>query len=194
MPFWKRNNDAGRDRRTDTDAAAGAAQRPYTTVLGHAVIEIGRKELYEDGVEFCGPAITAAYADAGFDIRLDHDADPPPDANVPDGDDEIVRWIWIDDHCIIEEYNHFADIRLADGGITSFQALDWDLITALRDRYHNPQETAQNWQLGGIDDGYLLILANPEQLQAIGRSPEFPGFGVTDLTGAVEIGRGPAPR
>lgn len=188
MPFWKRRNKDVSGTNGSTSAVE-TVQRAYITVLGQAVVEVGRKELYEDGVEFCGPAITAAFADAGLDIRLDHDAEPPPEADIPD--DQIFRWIWVDDSCLLEEYNQFVDIQLADGGTTSFRALDWDLVSALRERYHKPDNPEQNWQLGDIDDGYLLILANPGQLQAIARSPEFPGFGVTDLTGATEIRRGP---
>ncbi len=200
MPLWKRRKKnptaAGRTVAgigvggdTGTEAGHGGTQDAlrYNTVLGHPVIEIGRKELFEMGFELCGPEITAVFEDAGLEIRLDDQADPPDDVAIDD--DEIIRWLWVDDECLVEEYGVDVEFRTADGESNWLRGLDWDLVAALRRRYQDPSNPDRNWHLGHIDEGYLLVLASPDQLDAVAQSSGYPGYGIVDLTGVAEVRR-----
>jgi hypothetical protein len=180
MPFWKKRRQAtGGAPLSESGGLAGGG--------GQVIVEIGRKELIEEGFEFCGPELSAAFAAAGLNVRLDDQRDPPPDFEVdPDG---MIRWLWVDDHCIIEEYGTDVEIRLGDGQAMVMGALEWDLIVALRERYNDPSDPHRNWHYGAIDEGYLLILCRADQLPAVERSPEYAGFGTYDRTGATEVGR-----
>ena len=181
MAFWKRKREQPAAQHND-------GETPGYTVPGCVIIEIGRKELFEEGFEFCGPPLTAAFEAAGIPISLDHESDPPGYLQLDE--DDLVRWLWLDDECIIEHYEADVELRLQDGSTNGLRALDWDLITALRQRYHHPTDPEQNWHLGAIDEGYLLILCRPNQLQEIEQHPNYPGFGTADLTGATEVRRG----
>ena len=182
MPFWKPKKADPATENQGPNPASGPA-----TPGNPVIVDIGRKELIENGFEFCGPAIATAFASAGLTITLDDQRDPPADANIdPDG---MTRWLWVDEHCIIEDYGVDVEVRLADGEMMLVGALDWDLTVALRERFNDPADPERNWQYGGIDEGYLLILCRPDELQAVERRPDFEGFDTVDLTGAVEVRR-----
>lgn len=157
-------------------------------IAGATIIDIGRKELFECGFEFCGPPITEAFAAAGIAITLDHDRELP--AGIELDDDHIARWLWVDDRCLIERYGAEVRFGLADGSTNGLAALDWDLVSALRERYGEGRSTEENWHLGGVDDGYLLILCTSKRLAELPNEPDFIGYDVVDLTDATEIERG----
>ena len=60
----------------------------------------------------------------------------------------------------------------------------------IRDR----NEPERNWHLGGIDEGYLLVLCRRDELAGLVEDPNYPAYGTryetTDLTGALEVRRG----
>ncbi|MDH5520928.1 MAG: hypothetical protein OEZ14_10400, partial [Acidimicrobiia bacterium] len=146
----------------------------------HPVVMIGRKELLEEGFGYCGARLTELFADAGLSIRLDDESEPPDDVELPD---QLIRCLWVDDTCLVEDPTiDYVEVRFADGSTEVFYQLDWELIDQLRQRYHNPADPAVNFQLGGIDEGLLLVLCNPDELEAIGSHPAYPGFSTRDLT------------
>ena len=181
MPFWSKKP------KNQVPPGDNEAEIP-----GVDVVEIGRKELYEDGFQFCGPPIVAAFEKAGRSITLDHDRDLPDGVEIDE--EEIIRWLWVDDECLIEQYAVGVQFRLQDGTTNRLGALDWDLVQALRQRFHDENEPERNWHLGGIDEGYLLVLCRRDELAGLVEDPNYPAYGTryetTDLTGALEVRRG----
>ncbi len=190
MPFWKRRSN---DRPTDAVPVPDPRMTDVDnrmTILGHPVIAIGRKELFECGFEFCGRAIEAAFRSAGVEIRLDDETEPPPD--LLDGHTEVSSWLWVNDNCLIGDYGVDVGISLHEGTITTFMAFDWDLVSALRDAFADKSDPDRNWHLGWADEEYLLILCPLDQLDEIAAHPEFPGFDTVNLTGAQVSWRRPS--
>ena len=190
MAFWRRKKSSQHER-PRADGVAGSTSGIGGTdeigvIVERYIIEIGRKELYEDGFEFCGAAIEAGFASAGQQIRLDHDRNLPDHITI--ADDEITRWLWVDETCLVEEYNVYVELRARDGSTIEFRGLDWDLIAELRSRFRDESDLDRNWHLGTIDEGYLLILCRPDQLETVQANPGFEGFSTADLTD-VEVVR-----
>ena len=174
MSFWKRKRPE--DRKPDRSAEPQAPEwpDPQFEILGCPILDLGRKELFEEGFQFCGKRLREIYAAAGIDILLDHDAELPADIDLPD--DEIIRWLWVDETCLIEDRSvSYLTVSFEDADAQAFNQLDWELIEQLRLRYKTA-ETERNWHTGAIDEGTLLILCRGDQLAEIEAHPNFPGY------------------
>ena len=193
MGFWERIRGGSRDRDSSGGETAPSRQPaatendewPPSSVAGYPVVMIGRKELLEEGFEFCGQRLTELFAEAGLSIRLDDESDPPGDV---DASDEIIRWLWVDDVCLVEDTTiDYVEVAFVDGSTEAFYQLDWQLIEQLRQRYRHPADPLINFQLGGIDEGFLLILCRPDELGTVASDPEFPGFSARDLATVTSV-------
>jgi hypothetical protein len=182
MAFWKRKRRPATGRRP---ASAGGIddEWPPREILGYPLVMLNRKELLEEGFGFCGRRFTDLFAQAGITLTLDDESEPPAEFDLPD--EQIIRWLWVDEVCLVEDpFIDVIEVEFADGTTWPFYQLDWQLIEQLRLRYRHPDDPERNWQLGEIDEGLLLILCRPDELESIARHPDFPGFASYDL-GAV---------
>ena len=152
------------------------------------VINIERKELFECGFEFCGPRIVEAFALADLSITLDDERSWPDESGLID--DGLTQCLWVDDDYVIEVIGHDVEFELADGSRNGLSALAWDLIAALRQRFHDPHDPERNWHVAGIDGGFDLVLCRPDQFDALPGPPRDDFEVPLDLSGARELRRG----
>lgn len=177
----------GRWRKKPDVVAAPVASAPkdrYSPI----VVEIERKELFECGFEFCGAPIIEAFALSDIALALDDEREWPADAGS--NDDGLRQCLWVDGEYIVEEIGHDVEFELADGSLNALSALGWDLLMALRARFHDPDDPDRNWHIAGVDGGFEFVLCRPDQFDSLPGEPRQDFERPVDLTGAREIRRG----
>lgn len=175
-------------RRTTETSAKAARPAARSERDSPVVVNIERKELFECGFEFCGSPIAAAFARSGVSVVLDDQRDWPEDSSFRD--DGLTQCLWVDNDYIIEVIGHDVEFELADGSRNVMSALGWDLLMALRKKFHDPDDPERNWHVAGIDGGFDYILCRPDQFGSLPDGPRLDYESPLDLTGAYEIRRG----